>query len=100
MSSLQALLEKGYFPRELPPPFNTDTFASFAFSHGAAWNTKSWQMKMSMTTTSAQGEPKLPQTAVESLVVVGDSSRKGNLRTFSSLTGSRRRRRHPPLVGH
>lgn len=58
MSSLQALLEKGYFPRELPPPFNTDTFASFAFSHGAAWNTKSWQMKMSKTTTSAQGEPK------------------------------------------
>ncbi len=42
MSILQTLLEKGYFPRELPPPFNTDTFSTFAFLHGAGWNTKTW----------------------------------------------------------
>src|ERR1039458_8525257 len=42
MSDLFRLLERGYFPRELPPPFNTDSFASNAFAVGKSWKYGSW----------------------------------------------------------
>lgn len=41
MATLRALLEKGYFPRELPPPFNTSHFAAFGAGFGGHWPT-SW----------------------------------------------------------
>ena len=34
---LRALLATGYFPEELPPPFNTSDFARYRSSVGAAW---------------------------------------------------------------
>ena len=42
MATLQALLEKGYFPRELPPPFNTSLFASYAVQIGSSWPKNKW----------------------------------------------------------
>ena len=42
MATLTELLEKGYFPRELPPPFHTDLFAAFAVSNGGTWTKKKW----------------------------------------------------------
>jgi hypothetical protein len=42
MAALAALLEKGYFPRELPPPFDTTAFALFAVSNGQNWNKNTW----------------------------------------------------------
>ena len=43
MASLLALLEKGYFPRELPPPFNTRSFAAYATSaNSTGWSKKDW----------------------------------------------------------
>lgn len=42
MATLSDLLEKGYFPRELPPPFHTDLFAAFAIANGSGWNKKTW----------------------------------------------------------
>ncbi len=37
MATLRSLLSKGYFPRELPPPFNTLTFAPYAAKVGGSW---------------------------------------------------------------
>jgi hypothetical protein len=34
---LQELLEIGYLPRELPPSFNSVSFANFAIANGGAW---------------------------------------------------------------
>jgi hypothetical protein len=42
MATLVELLEKGYFPRELPPPFNTGLFTAFAVANGASFNKKKW----------------------------------------------------------
>lgn len=42
MSSLQTFLEKGFFPRELPPPFNTDAYAAYALAYGTTWNKTKW----------------------------------------------------------
>lgn len=36
MLKLRSLLASGYFPRELPPPFTTTTFARYAAMHSAA----------------------------------------------------------------
>lgn len=38
--TLSGLLKKGYFPRELPPPFNTKSFAKVAVAVGASWAEK------------------------------------------------------------
>jgi reverse transcriptase-like protein len=37
MATLSSLLEKGYFPRELPPPFNTSAFAAYAPTIAGTW---------------------------------------------------------------
>jgi hypothetical protein len=37
MASLINLLTNGYFPRELPPPFKTVTFANYAIRAAAGW---------------------------------------------------------------
>jgi hypothetical protein len=42
MASLQSLLEIGYFARELPPPFNSKSFAQFALANGAGWPKGKW----------------------------------------------------------
>ena len=42
MKILNALLEKGYFPRELPPPFNTRAFGTFAANSTTAWPKSRW----------------------------------------------------------
>jgi hypothetical protein len=42
MATLQSMLEKGYFPRELPPPFHTTSFANYAVVNGAAWRKGKW----------------------------------------------------------
>src|ERR1700720_293617 len=34
---LRALLERGYFPEEMPPPFHTRDFARYRTSISAAW---------------------------------------------------------------
>lgn len=39
--SLADLLQKGYFPRELPPPFKTHSFAAYAPGGAAAWSNAS-----------------------------------------------------------
>jgi hypothetical protein len=36
--TLQNLLQKGYFPRELPPPFKTDSYANHVLGAAAAWS--------------------------------------------------------------
>lgn len=38
MATLPTFLEKGYFPRELPPPFNTESFAIHGPGLAASWN--------------------------------------------------------------
>ena len=38
--TLESLLARGYFPRELPPPFTTCDFAAFAVSHTGSWPAK------------------------------------------------------------
>ena len=38
MATLSSLLEKGFFPRELPPPFNTNSFAAHALTAAGAWS--------------------------------------------------------------
>ena len=35
--TLESLLGKGYLPRELPPPFNSTSFAAYAIQRGAVW---------------------------------------------------------------
>ena len=35
--TLESLLGKGYLPRELPPPFNSTTFAAYAIQRSAVW---------------------------------------------------------------
>ena len=35
--TLQSLLARGYFPRELPPPFTTQDFAAYAVNHTGNW---------------------------------------------------------------
>jgi hypothetical protein len=42
MATLTALLEKGYFPRELPPPFHTSSFSPFAITNGQNWRKTRW----------------------------------------------------------
>ena len=42
MVTLTNLLERGYFPRELPPPFNTLSFAAHAANVGTAWQKTTW----------------------------------------------------------
>lgn len=42
LSDLQNLLSKGYFPRELPPPFNTESFALHALAAGSTWKQGAW----------------------------------------------------------
>ena len=41
--TLQSLLARGYFPRELPPPFTTQDFAAFAVNHTGGWPTQRTQ---------------------------------------------------------
>ena len=41
MTTLLSLLDKGYFPRELPPTFKTSAFATFAVATGPAWSNAS-----------------------------------------------------------
>lgn len=38
MATLLNLLGKGFFPRELPPPFNTNSFAAYAPTAAAGWS--------------------------------------------------------------
>src|SRR4051812_48618188 len=38
MATLSSLLGKGFFPRELPPPFNTNSFAIYAPTVAAGWS--------------------------------------------------------------
>ena len=38
MATLLSLLDKGFFPRELPPPFNTKSFAVYAPTVAAGWS--------------------------------------------------------------
>ena len=38
--TLESLLARGYFPRELPPPFTTRDFAAFAVNHVGGWPAK------------------------------------------------------------
>jgi len=38
MATLASLLSKGYFPRELPPPFNTKSYATVAKKVGSPWS--------------------------------------------------------------
>ena len=38
MTTLINLLTNGYFPRELPPPFKTDSFAAYAIGAAGAWD--------------------------------------------------------------
>lgn len=40
--SLKSLLAKGYFPRELPPPFNSVSYAAHAVHAGKGWSQKAW----------------------------------------------------------
>lgn len=40
--SLRSLLAKGYFPRELPPCFNTVSFAAHAIRAGNSWPKNAW----------------------------------------------------------
>lgn len=42
MATLASLLAKGYFPRELPPPFNTLSYARYAKKFGPSWETGRW----------------------------------------------------------
>ncbi len=35
--TLQSLLARGYFPRELPPPFTTQNFAAYAVNNTGSW---------------------------------------------------------------
>ena len=42
IATLKSLLERGFFPRELPPPFNTKTFAKYAQKVGLSWPTGVW----------------------------------------------------------
>src|SRR5271165_5093154 len=37
MLTVHEILEKGYLPRELPPPFNSVSFAIYASQHGSSW---------------------------------------------------------------
>src|SRR5882724_9413330 len=41
MATLLSLLEKGYFPRELPPTFTTRAFANYAVTAGGTWSNAS-----------------------------------------------------------
>jgi hypothetical protein len=41
-ATLGALLSKGYFPRELPPAFNTTSYASYARRAGTSWPKDLW----------------------------------------------------------
>ena len=40
MTLLESLLAKGYFPRELPPPFGTAKYGRFAKRVGSSWPAK------------------------------------------------------------
>jgi hypothetical protein len=40
--NLGSLLSKGYFPRELPPPFTTAAYARYARKVGSSWPTGTW----------------------------------------------------------
>lgn len=42
MATLKSLLASGYFPRELPPPFTTTSYARHAAKVGRTWPAKSW----------------------------------------------------------
>jgi hypothetical protein len=42
MATLLALLTKGYFPRELPPPFNTRSFGAYAVVNARNWPKSQW----------------------------------------------------------
>jgi len=54
-SPLSNLLARGYFPKELPPPFNTRSFGAFADTAPAAihLNTTKKGMKSNLTTQPA-----------------------------------------------
>jgi hypothetical protein len=41
--TLESLLEKGYFPREIPPPFHTKSYGAYAAGVGGGWNKKVWR---------------------------------------------------------
>ncbi|MCC7416637.1 MAG: RNA-directed DNA polymerase [Acidobacteria bacterium] len=41
-ATLSELLKKGYFPRELPPPFQTASFAAYAPAHAGTWGKAKW----------------------------------------------------------
>lgn len=40
--TLKSLLARGYFPRELPPPFNSVSYAAHAIRVGKGWPQKTW----------------------------------------------------------
>lgn len=42
MATLDDLLKRGYFPRELPPPFHSRSFAAAAPALSKAWPVKEW----------------------------------------------------------
>src|ERR1700682_4465640 len=42
MATLSSLLSGGYFPRELPPPFTTASYARYAKKHGSSWDASGW----------------------------------------------------------
>jgi hypothetical protein len=42
MATLASLLSKGYFPREIPPPFGTASYARYAKKVGASWTKGAW----------------------------------------------------------
>ncbi len=42
MVTLNSLLLKGYFPREIPPPFSTASYARYAKKAGPSWATSEW----------------------------------------------------------
>ncbi len=42
MSLLEDLLRKGYLPRELPPPFNSDSFATYSATAAGSWKKGEW----------------------------------------------------------
>lgn len=66
----QALLARGFFPKELPPPFQTHAFADKASSIKEKWDT--FQNRMSSKARATHPEPSHP--------ILFDMARKGHAR--------------------
>ncbi len=52
-SPLSNLLARGYFPKELPPPFNTKSFGAFAATAPAVLHLNTAKIKSNLTTLPA-----------------------------------------------